>query len=485
MQAISRTKSTKFLYDFNSLLQFANAVLCILSIYLYSVEGNNEYVNIFTVFLAIIIGLENIGMLFYEKRRRNPFIVIIVFLSTVFYLTRITTLIAVPLSIIFERDSVTSENLNYALLFIIFCNASMFLGFYIRRVHQLKSEDKTPARYSTKKIRNVIMILVIMILLLGLNAMQIDAGGLVAFLIELFFHQQVILLFSFVFFFYYYDSIPRSIRWQLILIIFAFVFFVTLSGSRSGILGIGILMFMSMLVVRQKVLVSKWIILSCVVLIPISIFLYIAATFNRGLEEKQTNAVNVLKMMDEKGFLDKESLQFFLGRIFERIGFLDFSTSLIANREKFSGVVNPVYYSKSIVDNVLTPGFDVFNTPRVSHALGHVAIGQGIPTRDTIAESYQSDQMGIYGEYYILFFGYPAVVAFFFLAYIFQWGYDFFRKKGLFLSYLCQVLVLNIFITYMNSFGTDWLVLEIIGHACTALVFIKYYNSTKIIKKLA
>lgn len=483
MQAISRAKSTKSLYDFNSLLKVANIFLCILSIYLYSIEGDNEYVNQFTVVLAVIIGLENIGMLVYEKRRRNPFVIIIVFLSTIFYLARITTLIAIPLSAIFERDSVTSKNLNYALLFIILCNASMFFGFYIRRVRQVKPENEIQEKYSAKKIRRVILILVIMILMLGLNSMQISGGGLISFIIELFFHQQVVLLFSFVFFFYYYGNISGRGRWQLGLIILAFVFFVTLSGSRNGILGIGTMLLMSMLVVKRKVLVSKWIILSCIILIPISIFLYIAATFNRGLEEKQTNAINVLKMMDEQGFLDKERVQFFLGRIFERIGFLDFSTSLIANSEKFSGVVNPIYYSKSIVDNVLTPGFDVFNTPRVSHALGHVAIGQGIPTRDTIAESYQSDQMGIYGEYYILFLGYPALVAFFSLAYIFQWVYDFFRTKNYLLSCLYRVVLLDIFLIYMNSFGTDWIVLEIIGHVCTALFFSRYYNSSNNIKK--
>lgn len=483
MQAKSSAKSKNSLYDFNTLLKYANIFLCALSAYLYSLNGDNEFVNIYTVVLAIIIGVENISMLFYEKKRRNPFIIIIVFLSTVFYLARITTLVAIPLSTIFERDSVTSGDLNYALIFIILSNASMFLGFYIRWVNSVKQENVIKAEYSTKKKRNMIVILIIMIMLLGLNSMQIGGGGLVSFLIEVFFHQQVILLFSFVFLFYYYDKISGRARLQIAIIILAFVFFVTLSGSRSGILGIGILLFMSMLVVRQKVLVSKWVILICVLMIPISIFLYIAATFNRGLEEKQTNAINVLKMMNEQKFLDKESVQFFLGRIFERIGFLDFSTSLIANSEKFSGVVNPIYYSKSIVDNVLTPGFDVFNTPRVSHALGHVALGQGIPTRDTIAESYQSDQMGIYGEYYILFFGYPAIVAFFFLAYIFQWVYDFFRKKGLLFSYLCQVLVLNIFIIYMNSFGTDWLILEIMGHVATALFFVKYYNSSNNSKK--
>ena len=478
MKAIFRAKSTQSLYDFNSLLKVLNGFLCTLIVYLYTVEGDSEYLNIFTVFLAIVTGLQNIGMLFYEKRKRNPFIIIIVFLSTLFYLARIITLIIVPISAIFERDSVTPADLNNALLFIILSNSSMFFGFYIRRVRQVKPGNEIRAKYAVKKKRNMIMILMILILILGLNFMKLTGSGVVSFIIEIFFHEQVILLFSFVFLFYFYDTISGRARWQIGLILLAYIFLVTLSGSRSGILWIGIMMLISVLVVKQKILFSRWIILSCIVLIPISIFTYIVATFNRGLEVRETNAINVLNMIKEQGLLEKESIQLFLGRIFERIGFLDFSTSLIANREKFSGVVNPIYYSKSIVDNVLTPGFDVFNTPRVAHALGHVAVGQGIPTRDTIAESYQSDQMGIYGEYYLLFFGYPAVVVFFFLAYIFQSLYDFFRTKPPFLSCLYRVLLLNIFLLYMNSFGSDWVIFEILGTICTCLLFARYYYST-------
>lgn len=480
MQAIlSLNKSTKSLYDFNFLLKIANVFLIILTIYLFYVEGDNEYVNIFTVFLAVISSLQNIGMLFFEKGRRNPFIIIIIFLSTFFYLTRITTLIVFPLSAIFEINSVTSNELNYSLLFIILCNVSMFLGFYIRQSHKVKSENVKQAIYSAKKMRNVILIPLLMVIIMWLNSFGIAGGGLASFLIELFFHQQVLLLFSFVFLIYHYDYIPVKARWQLLFIMLGYVFFVTVSGSRSAILVIGILMFISFLVVKKRVVVNKWIIFGCLIVIPISIFFYIFATFSRGLEVRETNAISLLNMMNEQGFFDQERIYFFLGRIFERIGFLDFSTSLITQSEKFSVVLNPTYYTKSIIDNVLTPGFDVFHTPRASHALSHVGVGQGIPTRDTIAESYQSDQMGIYGEYYVLFFGYPALIGFFFLAYIFQWLYDSFRTKNFLLACLYRVLLVNTFLLYMNSFGTDWVFFEFIGTVCTCLVFTRYYYSPK------
>ena len=477
------TRLVKKFIDFNSTLQLINGFFCILSIYLFGLKGYNEYINIFSIALALILGLVNIGMLYYEKKRRNPFIVIIIFISTIFYLGRVVTLVAYPLSVIFERDSVTVKDVNYALIFIILSNISMFIGFYLRKKNKKKSINKKKiSEYSNLKTRNVIGIPLILIFIMWIQSFGIANGGMASFLIEIFFHQAVILLFSFIYIVYYFEDIPSRIRLQILFIIFSFVFFVTIGGSRGAILGILIIMLVSILVVKQKVLLSKKIIMLFLVLIPITVILYVIATFNRGLEVKEANLFTILNLMDEKNFINADTINFFLGRIFERIGFLDFSTCLIAKREIFSEVINPIYYLKSIVDHILTPGFDVFNTPRASHSLGHIAIGQEIPTKLTLAESYQSDQMGIYGEYYVMFRGYPALIIFFLMAYIFQWIYDSFNRENQLLSFLYKGLFLYLFYGYVNSFGSDWFLFEVVGTIFTGLVFNKYYVESKTLK---
>ena len=476
MQTLSYAdvKPSKSFYDFNSILKVVNVFLCTLTIYVYSIEGANEYVNTFTIVLAIIIALENIGMLFYEKRTSNPFIIILVFITTVFYIARVTTLVSIPSSETFDRDSITYIDLNYALIFIFFSNASIFFGFYISRVLNFKHVKIKRTTYSFGKTRNLLVILLFAILLVIIGSMGISLGGMIDFFVVTFFHSEVIFLFTFAFIAYHYENIPRIVLWIVILLILLFIFFVTIAGSRSGILTAGYLLLISILVVKQRFLVSKTIVLISLMLIPISIFLYIVSTFNRDLELKETNAANLFKLVIEENIFDWEKANFFLGKIYQRIGFLDYTTSLIKNKEKFTEVINPVYYTKSIIDNVLTPGFDIFNTTKASHTLGPLARGEVIPTRIEAEKIYNSDMMGVYGEYYVMFFGYPALVVIFLLAFGFQRIYDSLGIISL-PTFMSKVLIVAIFYTWVNSFGSDWIAIELVSTISTAFLLKSFY----------
>ena len=44
-----------------------------------------------------------------------------------------------------------------------------------------------------------------------------------------------------------------------------------------------------------------------------------------------------------------------LDRIFDRVGFLDITINTITYSDKFHGIFNPIYYSKSVIDD-LSPG---------------------------------------------------------------------------------------------------------------------------------
>jgi len=61
-----------------------------------------------------------------------------------------------------------------------------------------------------------------------------------------------------------------------------------------------------------------------------------------------------------------------LPKIFDRVGFLDFSSEIIANSKHYSNVINMTSYGKSIVDNIFTPGFDVYDQPKISNSLRFV-----------------------------------------------------------------------------------------------------------------
>lgn len=471
------------LYDFNSILKVTNLVLCILSIYFYSLHSTNEYVDQFTIFLAVIIALENIVMLFYEKKKRNPFIVILIFVTTLFYLGRITTLVASPFSLTFQKLSINYEDLNYSLIFIILSNASIFLGLYIGKKFTSKIKSVKIRLYSVRKTSNLIIIIFLLGALTFLNIFGLSAGELGAFLILLFLHSEVVLLFTFCYLVYYYDNISKKIFWVIIISIVIYILLVTLSGSRSALLTIFYLLLFSILVVKKRFLISKVYIYISLILFPVSIIFFIYSTFNRDFEVKENNPFVVYTLLKEHDVLTDEKLSLFYNRIYDRIGFLDYSTALVSKPELYEGAINISYYTRSIIDNLLTPGFDIFDTAKASNVIGSLSNHEAIPNKKQAALSYQSDMMGIYGEYYVLFFGYAAIFSFFLTSFTFQCLYDRVGRNDLFLRFLYQSIVLMIYTTWLLSFGTDWIFIELFTSLITCFFIKRFYLSSKIVNQ--
>ncbi|MDP1812038.1 MAG: hypothetical protein Q8K66_11620 [Sediminibacterium sp.] len=483
MAAISRAKvkSTKSLYDLNSILKFLNGFLCILSIYLYSINGANEYVNIYTIGLAAILGLENIGMLFYEKRRRNPFIIILVFNMSVFYLLRVVTLIYNPSSATFIRDSILPGDINYSIVFIILSNISIFLGLYTSNLITVKHIDNKVHLFSFRKLYNLFAILFFLLILIFISNIGFTGGAIGEFFVLLFFHQEAVLIFTFCFLLYYEDSISRKTFFLTSIIILTFIIFVTIAGSRSGILTAFYLFLFSVLVVKKRFLIRRFFLLIGILVIPISLLLFVFSTFNRNLELKEKNPFVIFTLIKSEDIINQEGLDFFAGKLFERIGFLDYNIAMIAKPNVYADIISTKYYFFSIVDNLLTPGFDIFNAPKATHVIGRLANGEAIPTRSEAASSdfYQSDMMGIYGEYYVWFFGYPALIVFFLISFFFQRLYNVIYRNDEFVRMLFRAIILSVFFTWLNSFGTDWILIEVTTMVATGFFLKSFYLSPR------
>lgn len=474
---MTTTKTPKS-YDINYLLIVANILLYGIIIYLYTTTGDTDYVNISTVMIAGLFAVENIGMLLYEKNRRDPLVLLLVLLVTVFYILRIPTLIWSPLSAkTFNILSITVSDLNYALIFILLSNASMFLGFYFGRKNNVMMKNRTYISSHAPDIKNPIIILILLALINFFNLISTDLfGRLSGFVQYVFFNQDIILLLTFTMLAYHYDKIPLRSRVLFGLIILAFVILISLSGSRSGVLKISMLLLISILAVKQRMMLRKKHILICLIMIPIAIMFFITATLKRELLIDDRLSVEQFRVAKESEILNFEGIEKYLSLIYYRIGFLDYSTELIANREKFEKIINGKYYFKSVADNVLSPGFDVFDTVRASHALSYVRRSGEIPaSKSEINEAYQSDQMGIYGEYYVLFYGFPALAVFFLLAFMLEKILINLRERGGILSCMYGATLVYLFYTYINSFGSDWFVLTLVSSIITTLLFARFY----------
>lgn len=471
-------KTSKTLYDLNSLLIVANILIYILIVYLYYRIGGNEYVNIFTVVLAGIFALANIGMLSYEKSIRNPFILILVLVATVFYIARIVTLLHIPFSLAFQRSNIIAEDCNYAIVFIILSNASMLLGFHMARGQADRQESTITIVPINANVRKPIMLLFALFLVVFLGIFQNEIfSRLSGFVTIFFFNQYTILLLTVTFLVYHWHKLTKRSRWLFIVLFLAYGLLTTLTGSRSAILTIGTLLLVGTLAVKRRIMVSRKVILISIIIIPIAILLFITATYKRQLGIKEGVSVEHLRTVNELDLFNIDNIDNHLKHIYDRMGFLDYSTEVIARRQILAEIINVPYYIKSIIDNTLTPGFNIFHTPKVANAFNYVATGQPIPTQEETALEYHSDMLGIYGEYYVLFHGYLALAAFFVAAFMFQSVLIAIKTRNALLTCLYRALLVYIFLNWVNSFGTDWVVNQVIGVVTTTFLFARYFVS--------
>jgi len=131
------------------------------------------------------------------------------------------------------------------------------------------------------------------------------------------------------------------------------------------------------------------------------------------------------------------------------------------------------------MDNVLSPGFDIFDQPKISNALVFVYGSRGgSPSKATIAEEYRSDQLGLYGELYALF-GYASIPLFFGLGFLLKRTYLRLKGKTPFDVTLKRVIMLTVFGWMVNSYGFDWILLDILLLGASMLLY-RYFFQTRL-----
>jgi len=461
-------------YDLNFMLVVGNILICAVGLYLFYKIGGNRYVDTSTVILLCIFGMENLLILLYEKKKRDPFILLLLLISLGFYMGRVVTLLYDPWSRSLAMFSFTPDDLNYSLIFIMLSNLSIFLGLSTAGRNILYKKSVTSS-YSVNP-RRIMGVLLFVFFVSYCLQFAGDIIGRFAGYIMLFVNVNLILLFTFIYLAMNFNKVSNTNRIVFLTLIIFFALEVTLSGSRSALLVLACYLLVAILSVKGKIIFSKKMLLISIIIIPVSLFFFILATYIRNVDSRHLDHTKQLTILKEADLIGSKDISHLCRPIFGRIGFLDYSTILIRNQERYSKIINFRYYFESIIDNALTPGFDVFDTPRVSHSMSYISRGESVPTHGDIKAAYQSNMPTVYGEYYVLFHGYPALIIIFVFSYIFKRTYLLIRKKDAFLFYLYRALVLYVFYLWLNSFGIDWILMDLIGIIITVGLFKKFYK---------
>jgi len=465
-------------FDLNQILKISNLGILFLLWYSYNKNGDGLYVNYYTVILGTILSGQIGVFLFFERRKRDPFVLLLCLQMTIYFLLRILTLLNYEFSNVFLRFPFGAADLNYALEFIVVANFVFYFGLTLNGLN-------VSLIYETLKIKPVQTHYVVALIIIGYFFafyQSIGLGfleGVMGMVLSLFVNIGTILFMAIVYLILFKNRISFKTKIIVFFGILLMILIQTLTGSRSAFLGVINFLIFAFLAINDSLKVEKKYIVLGSILLPIMILIFAVSTFLRPrLENREkigNETIEVLKEFDIKEIVI-EGHNFVLAGVFDRIGFLDFCSETISNSDKYSEIFNPWYYFQSIVDNILTPGFTVFDKPKVSNATNFIYNQIGKPSLSKVSEAYQSDQFTLYGEFYALFGQWFSLIPIFFVAYFFKSFYFSIDKNEIFFFFLKRAITLFVYYSTLNSFGLDWILLDVVGIFFTYKIFKSFFR---------
>jgi hypothetical protein len=401
-----------------------------------------------------------------------------------YYSLRIFTLSLYDYSDVFDRFPYNATDSNFALIVILTSNLALYFGLYLVKIKGTQAVD-AKAWEAASSTRIVLLLVAAIFFAYFSGAAAInpdDASSRLISISGMFLAPNIIVLMSLSYFFLFRRTLSRAFAVTIATLIALEMIVHTLIGSRSAIVGIvqdGILVGLAM---AGSIRVRRKSLFVAVALLPLLVGLlvgsFVVSSYNRAVRVVGA-PFDVGKAFDSAmvaaGDLSvASSLDLILPPVFSRAGFFDYAAEVIAHREQYRSAINLSSYGKSIVDNILTPGFDVYDQPKIGNALHFIYGEMGQPSKEGGSEDYQSDQLGIYGEFYALF-GFACLPILFVGAYLLKRIYAKLRTANPFGLMMKRIVVLFVFERMVDSYGFDWTALETIALMTAIFIYTRLF----------
>ena len=458
------SKNKKY-YDLNGIFQLANACILIAILYLYFLKGPNDYINGYTIAISVVFGVQNSMLLIWERKSREPLLMLLMLTVILFYLLRVATLLYEPWSEVLPRFPFTPNDMNHALLFIMLSTLSISLG--IKSADFCNRFSRKVPRFSTFSENAPTRLFVIMIVIIvfdALSALGENVFGSLRGYISILFYADIVLTLLITVFVMNYTSLSSKQKYSYLFLFFVFLVVRTLTGSRSALLTIALSVLYVCFAMLRTVRIKKQLIVLIIMMLPLLPVIFSVTTFWRPYRIAKLQGVieatptdfltEYLNNVTSDAF--DENLKIVLRPMFDRVGYLDMAADMIANSDKYNVVIDPIYYTKSVIDNVLTPGYDVFDVPRAAN--NTVSIYNNIPllNKSMVDNYYQSDMFTIFGEFYVLFKGYFAVFACFLMGFFSKLLFEAINFSNMMWHYSFRAIFFKLYVLSLWSFGLDW-----------------------------
>lgn len=458
-----------------SLLKIANIVILILTLYLFSIEGENRYINTTSIILNVIVVIISHFVLSDASKNKNHLLAILAYIMIFHYELRVVSLNYTEYSYVFKYHVVIDSNgLNSIIIYCIFAYIACWLAFHYT-MKRIQTKPKINDKLRENSSRNVLILLYVSLLLLLMKDLGLPGiSQLVGILSTFFLNSNYLFIFAFAYLLYRWNSMSHNCKIYFLLFIFLNTGIHTLWGSRSAIYTILILAFICFLAFNMSRIKIRYILVG-LALIPIMAYVFLLATYARSLDRIS----NVTELMEVSNAvsdnIDGSDLKVVTAPIFDRIGFLDYSTEMIKNRDYLSQYIHPINYIKSVIDNLLTPGFNIYDMPRMSFVVDKCYEIKGTPNLKKYhlddADLYLSSCLTWYGESYLLFGKYFALPIILFVGFFVRKYYVKNLKEVSLSSIWKRVCILYITYRLLYSYGLDWLLIEIVGLIINFYIF--------------
>lgn len=466
--------------DINVVFVVVNYVLFCATVLFYGSLGYPRLVDSTTLIIYALFVIQVRWMLLCERRRRSPFLLVLVFVLTLFHFPRILTLywvdqITATGALERLRPS-TVGDINNALAFTLVANLAITIGVVLAQRGR-NVTDVPPAQrlsYGAK-----LQWLLLVTVCYGVYASVIvptrsGALPLWASYLGVLLNFVIVAPIAVIFLAQQGAGRPRGKGWLPVVGVVALTAVLVLLqaalGSRSAFLTFAQIAFFVFLASGAYRIPTKMVV-AAGLLLAASIPLFTVSTYSRSIRRAQGAELTLGLQRDwlleavSARLISAEAIDL-LRPAFDRAAFLDFTTDLIKNKREYREIISLPFYAMSVVDNV-TPGFDVFGVARASNALRYIYDAQAGSISRT-AEAYQSDQFNVYGEYYVLFGGWASIPIFVLAAYLLQRAYGFIRAKSPLAAVVWRYFAIGVFFNWVTSFGMDW---QVITGLRDALVF--------------
>ena len=455
--------------DFNRILMWSNAAFAGLTVFSFLRMGANEYLDGESVVLALLLCLQTQLALIVERRRRDPFVMLLAFILIFYFTLRICTLLLIPFSFALDRYEYTAADSSRALVFMMVANLFLYAGLYaVRGGERLRVDSDRWRPTSLPRALALVVATVLFIYTRGVLWSSDSIPRAFVFLL-VFLSQNIVLLMALAYYLLYRKRMTRGYAVALLAVLLLEMALHSLAGSRSAFIYTIQNVIIVLLAARGAIAIRRRVVMLGLALMPVAVALFVLvftlSTFIRANSEagqgfSVSRAIETARTASDRLGGDY-ALQAGLGVMASRAGFFDYSAEVIAHAEQYAGIFSLPTYTRSVIDNLLTPGFDLFDQPKISNALIFVYSGLGTPSKTASLTAYQSDQIGLWGEMYALL-GWASLPFFFVGAFLFKRVYVTLSDREPFVLTMKRVVTLSTFVLVVNSFGFDWVLMDVL-----------------------